>query len=59
MHIQTDKGKPYYRLKLSSLQNTSGIRISVNWMVVAHFGPHNLGNLLSYLVVDTHINPPV
>eukprot|EP00957_Ditylum_brightwellii_P165886 12629478-Ditylum_brightwellii.AAC.1 len=50
--------KPHYHWFLTSLHNMGGTKVNINPLVVAHSRAHNLGNLLSYRRLDSHINPP-
>ena len=50
---------PLYEQLLTSLKNKEGNDIPIERMTVAYSRPHNLGNLLSYRLLDDSTGPPV
>eukprot|EP00957_Ditylum_brightwellii_P155324 11823885-Ditylum_brightwellii.AAC.1 len=51
-------GHPKFRCPLTSLRNRMGFSLDIERMAVAYSRQLNLGNILSYRRVDTHIDPP-
>ena len=51
--------QPEYEKPLTSIKNRDGAAIPIQRMPVAYSRPYNLGNLLSYRLLDNSTGPPV